>query len=102
MRSLWQYLKARPLPHSDDDLLRAFVRERSEAAFTGLIERHGGMVLGVCRRILAHAQDAEDAYQVAFLVLARKAPGLAGTGPLGPWLYGVARRVALKALNRRP
>jgi len=101
MRSLWQYLKARPVPRSDDDLLRSFVRERSEVAFTALVERHGGMVLGACQRILGHVQDAEDAYQAAFLVLARKAAGLQGTGPLGPWLYGVARRVALKALARR-
>jgi RNA polymerase sigma factor (sigma-70 family) len=99
---LWHFLKARPVPQSDDDLLREFVKARSEPAFTALVERHGGMVLGVCRRILGHAQDAEDAYQAAFLVLARKAPGLVGTGPLGPWLYGVARRVALKALTRRP
>src|SRR5438445_386375 len=101
MRSLWHYLRTRPPARSDEDLLRAFVSQRSETAFAALVDRHGGLVMGVCRRILNHSHDAEDAFQATFLVLAQRASSLKRPGPLGPWLYGVARRVALKALKRR-
>jgi RNA polymerase sigma factor (sigma-70 family) len=81
--------------------LKAFIGERSQSAFAALVDRHGGLVMGVCRRILNHSQDAEDAFQATFLVLAQRANTLTGSRPLGPWLYEVARRVALKARKRR-
>ena len=82
---------------SDAQLLDHFTRRGDEAAFTTLVERHGPMVLGVCRRVLRHAHDAEDAFQATFLLLARKARSLRQPDLLGRWLHGVAYRTALKA-----
>jgi RNA polymerase sigma factor (sigma-70 family) len=84
----------------DADLLRRFVAARDEDAFAQLVRRHGPMVFGVCRRTLGHQQDAEDAFQATFLVLARKAHAVRPDG-VSRWLYGVAVRVANKARTRR-
>src|SRR5205085_10440213 len=69
--------------------------------FTVLIERHGPMVLGVCRRLLQHAQDAEDACQATFLVFARKAGSIRKSASLGSWLHGIACRVAANLKRQR-
>jgi RNA polymerase sigma factor (sigma-70 family) len=81
-------------------LLARFASRRDEAAFAALVRRHGPMVLGVCRRLLRDPHDADDAFQAAFLVLVHKARSLTRPGSLGPWLYGVAYRTALKARAR--
>ncbi len=88
---------------SDQQLLERFLHERSEASFAALVARHGPMVLSVCRRILQHAQDAEDAFQATFLVLARKAGTIRKQTSLGSWLHGVAYHSAecLRAKTRR-
>src|SRR5947209_8547657 len=75
---------------SDQQLLERFVRDRSDAAFQTLVGRHGPIVLGVCRRVLSHSEDVEDAFQATFLVLVRKAASLARGSSLRSWLYGVA------------
>ncbi len=82
---------------ADKDLLERFARQRDQEAFAALVRRHGPMVLGVCRSVLRHEQDAEDACQATFLVLARKAGALRRPEAVGPWLHGVAYRLALHA-----
>jgi RNA polymerase sigma factor (sigma-70 family) len=88
---------------SDQQLLERFLHERSEASFAALVARHGPMVLSVCRRVLQHTQDAEDAFQATFLVLARKASSIRKQASLGSWLHGVAYHSAerLRAKARR-
>ena len=86
---------------SDRDLLGRFARDRDEDAFAELVRRHGPMVLAVGRRVTGSAEDAEDAFQAAFLVLARRAGQVAKPDLLGNWLYGVATRTALEARKAR-
>ena len=94
---LRQALQPRGDGLTDGQLLGQFVARRDEAAFATLVRRHGSMVFGVCRRLLGHAQDAEDAFQATFLVLARKASRLKDREAVGSWLYGVAYRASLGA-----
>jgi RNA polymerase sigma factor (sigma-70 family) len=82
---------------SDADLLEHFRRQREEAAFTLLVQRHGPMVLALCRRLLGEAHHAEDAFQATFLVLVRKAPAIRKRPSLAAWLHGVASRIARRA-----
>lgn len=82
---------------SDADLLHTFLAERDEMAFRLLMQRHGRMVLSVCRRMLRQREDAEDAFQAVFLILARNAASIQKRASLASWLYGVAYRTSLKA-----
>jgi RNA polymerase sigma factor (sigma-70 family) len=81
----------------EGQLLRRFADHRDEAAFEVLVTRHGPMVLATCRRMLPVPQDVEDAFQATFLVLARRAGSIRDPERLGPWLHGVARRVAARS-----
>ncbi len=85
----------------DAQLLRRFLDSRDESAFTMIVQRYGAMVWGLCVRRLGETPEAEDAFQATFLVLVRKAASLHGPQPLGPWLYGVANRTALKLRGKR-
>jgi RNA polymerase sigma factor (sigma-70 family) len=95
---------------SDAQLLHRFCAQRTEAeetarsadrAFEVLVARHGRMVEGVCRRVLHDPNDVEDAFQATFLVLFRRADSVRVGASLGPWLYAVARRIALRARDER-
>jgi RNA polymerase sigma factor (sigma-70 family) len=85
-----------PAGMTDPQLLGRFAREGDEEAFAALMRRHGPLVMGVCRRLLRHEQDAEDVFQATFLVLERKASHLAWRTSVGNWLYEVAYRLALR------
>jgi RNA polymerase sigma factor (sigma-70 family) len=80
---------------SDQVLLNRFLAQRDEAAFAVLVERHGPMVRGVCRRLLGKSPEVDDAFQATFLILICKARSIRKAGSLASWLHGVAHRVAL-------
>lgn len=90
-------------PTADRDLLAAYLQRNSHDAFRRLVERHGPMVWRVCRQVLGHDGDAEDAFQATFLVLARRASSVSIRRPetLPAWLHAVARRIALKTRTTR-
>jgi RNA polymerase sigma factor (sigma-70 family) len=85
---------------SDGQLVQRFLTARDgadQAAFTALVERHGPMVLAVCRQVLRDAHDAQDAFQATFLVLARRAGSVRKADSVASWLHGVALRIAVRA-----
>jgi RNA polymerase sigma factor (sigma-70 family) len=84
---------------SDKQLLARFGRQRDDGSFGELIRRHGPLVMQVCRKTSLNEQDAEDAFQAVFLVLAKKAGNIGWQDSIANWLYGVAWRVA-KNLKR--
>src|SRR5262245_58713412 len=83
---------------TDQELLARYL-DGDEAAFAALVARHSGMVIGVCRRALATVQDAEDAAQAAFLVLAQRASQVHWQPSIANWLYTTARRISAKAIR---
>ncbi|VTR94804.1 sigma-70 family rna polymerase sigma factor : RNA polymerase sigma factor, sigma-70 family OS=Singulisphaera acidiphila (strain ATCC BAA-1392 / DSM 18658 / VKM B-2454 / MOB10) GN=Sinac_6419 PE=4 SV=1: Sigma70_r2: Sigma70_r4_2: HlyD_2 [Gemmata massiliana] len=88
-------------PPIDADLLARFISTGDEVAFELLVRRHAPMVLAVCRRVLADPNDADDAFQAAFLVLARKAASVARAEVLAGWLYRIAYRAAVRVRSDR-
>lgn len=86
-----------PIQCSDAQLLEQFVTHRDEEAFASLVRRHGGLIRTVCRHILHHEEDVDDALQATLLVLARKAGSIRKPSAVASWLYGVAYRIAMNA-----
>jgi len=70
----------------------------AELAFSALVERHGPMVLRVCRKALGDPHDAHDAFQSTFLILARKGDSIRDKRAVASWLHGVALRVSAASL----
>jgi RNA polymerase sigma factor (sigma-70 family) len=101
LNSLVRHLRRAVLAHNDGqtdgELLQRFVAHRDEDAFATLVRRYAPLVFGVCQRVLHHRQDAEDAFQAAFLVLMHKAGSITRPEGLGNWLYGVAYNTAKNA-----
>ena len=104
--TLLRYIRGLVLrPQSDETtdaaLLSRFISARDERAFAALVDRHAPLVLHVCRRVLGDIQDAEDAVQATFLILARKAASVRPRDMLPAWLHVVARRVAIRARSAK-
>ena len=89
---------------TDGEFLECFQTSRDtlgHEAFRILVERHGPMVLGLCRSLVRDPHEADDAFQATFLVLVSKAESIRRRDTIGPWLHGVAGRVARRARQRR-
>jgi RNA polymerase sigma factor (sigma-70 family) len=97
VRALQRVTAAHAQTVPDPVLLARFVTDRDEEAFTALVLRHAGLVYRVCRAALGHEQDAEDAVQATFLVLAQRAARIRRPASLACWLHGVALRTCRKA-----
>src|SRR5690242_5212684 len=78
-----------------------FVRERDHCAFAEMVERHGRLVWMICRQVLRHHQDVEDAFQATFLIMAERARSIRASDSAAAWLYKVAMRTALAARRKR-
>ena len=88
---------------TDAELLECFQSSREtlgHEAFRVLVERHGPMVLGLCRSLVRDPHEADDAFQATFLILVRKVESIKRRDTIGPWLHGVAGRVARRARDR--
>jgi RNA polymerase sigma factor (sigma-70 family) len=81
---------------TDSQLLERYRLNHDQAAFGVLMERHGRLVWSVCRHVLRQEQDAEDAFQATFLVLALKAVSIRQAEAVGAWLYAAAYRCAMQ------
>jgi RNA polymerase sigma factor (sigma-70 family) len=85
------------IPPTDAELLMRFCGGGDDVAFRLLVERHAGLVMTICRRVLVNRQDVEDAFQATFLVLARRADSIRSRDCIGSWLFKVAHRTAIRA-----
>jgi RNA polymerase sigma factor (sigma-70 family) len=97
----WNYAMESDLIIADNELLGRYLTKQDESAFAELVNRHSAMVMAVCRNMLLHSQDAEDAFQATFLVLSKKASKLLDRGSLAGWLYEVAVRNSLEVRRRK-
>ena len=102
LTALLRHIRQLMVPHqlqmqNDSELLQAFCVNQDQHAFAALVHGHGPMVWRVCQTVLRQTEDAEDAFQATFLVLARRACSIRKTDSLPSWLHGVAYRIAISA-----
>jgi RNA polymerase sigma factor (sigma-70 family) len=93
--------RASAIVATDGELLMRFSQHRDHDAFAEIVERHGRLVWMICRQVLRHQQDVEDAFQATFLILARRARTIRASDSVAAWLYKVAMRTALSARRKR-
>ena len=86
---------------TDNELLGRYLFKDDASAFEELVRRHSGLVMGVCRNMLFHLHDAEDAFQATFLILSRKSHSLLDHGSIAGWLYQTAMRNCLQIRRRK-
>ncbi len=89
------------VPDGDGKLLALFAELRDESAFTALLNRHGQMVMSVCRSVLGNTADSEEATQAVFLTLAQKAAIPSVQSHLVGWLHRVAWYISTRAVAAR-
>src|SRR5262245_17686786 len=75
----------------DRALLEAYLREQSDTAFAQLVERHWGWVFAAAFRQLRDRHLAEDAAQVVFILLARRAHTMRNASKLSRWLFNTLK-----------
>src|SRR5262245_42632018 len=88
-------------PPEDAVLLNRFVTANDREAFELLIARHGPVVLGTARRLVANTHDDEDVFQAVFLSLARLAKTIRQGRTLPAWLHKTTCRIAAKVRKNR-
>ncbi|HEY4248225.1 MAG TPA: sigma-70 family RNA polymerase sigma factor [Lacunisphaera sp.] len=87
-------------PADDAQLLRRYAQERSEPAFTALVQRNVNLVyFAALRRVGGDRHLADDVTQRVFTDLARKAPSLLNRPVLTGWLYTSTRYAAAQAVR---
>jgi hypothetical protein len=82
---------------ADIELLELWTSRRDRVALEVLVQRHAALVMNVCRSLVTDPNDADDAFQATFLVLARKASSIRAGDSLVSWLCRVAYRITVRA-----
>jgi RNA polymerase sigma-70 factor (ECF subfamily) len=93
------------LDHLADSELAIAAAAGDRAALETLLHRHADRIHSICRRVLAHPEDALDASQEAMIAVARGIARFDGRSQFTTWLYRVATNAALdeaRRRNRRP
>jgi len=93
--------KASPRTPSDRELVSRFLAARDESAFAEIVTRYSRLVMSVALHTLRDPHAAEDAFQAAFLVLARSARRIRNRDSLASWLHGTTYRVSQRLLRTR-
>jgi RNA polymerase sigma-70 factor (ECF subfamily) len=85
----------------DDATLAARASGGDRRALEVLLDRHVDRIHAVCRRIVAHPEDALDATQEAMIAVARGIERFDGRAAFSTWCYRIATNAALDELRRR-